>query len=94
MIVARSGMGRSSIPLTLKALHAARMIHERGQRSRVSAPNESAPGHGLLRNQLPSNSAAPRSPTMMVAALVLADTTRGMTEASITRKPSTPCTRS
>jgi hypothetical protein len=39
-----------------------------------------------------SNFSAPRSPTMMVAALVLADTTLGITEASMTRKPCTPRT--
>ena len=41
-----------------------------------------------------SSMCAPRSPIMMLAALVLADTTLGITDASITRKPSTPRTLS
>jgi hypothetical protein len=39
--------------------------------------------HELLFNSM----LAPRSPIMIVAALVFADTTRGITEASITLNP-------
>ena len=38
--------------------------------------------------------AAPFSPIMMVAALMLVEVMRGMTDASITRSRETPCTRS
>src|SRR6476646_10293411 len=37
--------------------------------------------------------AAPFSAFMMVGALVLVEVTAGITEASMTRKPSSPCTR-
>lgn len=46
----------------------------------------------LLYELLFSRMLAPRSPIIIVAALVLADTKRGITEASITLNPWTPCT--
>ena len=49
--------------------------------------------HGRAHRESSRMWAAPFSPIMMAAALVLAVTMRGMIEASTTRSPSIPCTR-
>ena len=79
---------RPSIVITMAiAIQVCRATTARQQGSRAAGQQGS-------RAVYSSSMCAPRSPIMMLAALVLADTILGITDASITRKPSTPRTLS